>query len=83
LDSSKYLSKQFSNLFSSYTQAFNKQQRRRGSLFIPNFERKHIDSDEYFRQLIHYIHFHPVHHGFVDDLRDWKHSSFDSFFLRK
>jgi len=27
----KYLSKQFSNLFSSYTQAFNKQQKRKGS----------------------------------------------------
>lgn len=83
LESSKYLSKQFSNLFSSYTQAFNKQQNRMGSLFIPNFSRKHIDSDEYFRQLIHYIHFNPVHHGFVDDLRDWKHSSFKSFFSAK
>jgi len=78
-----FLSKQFSNLFSSYTQAFNKQQSRRGSLFIPNFERKHIDSDEYFRELIYYIHFNPVHHGFVKDLRDWKYSSFESFFSTK
>jgi REP element-mobilizing transposase RayT len=30
----KLTSKQFANLFSSYTQAFNKQQGRRGSLFI-------------------------------------------------
>ena len=73
-----FISKQFSNLFSSYTQAFNKQQNRRGSLFIPNFSRKLIDSEKYFKQIIHYIHFNPVHHKFVKDLRDWKYSSFES-----
>ncbi len=36
----KLLSKKFSNLFSSYTQAFNKLYQRRGSLFIKNFKRK-------------------------------------------
>lgn len=83
LDYSKVLSKQFSNLFSSYTQAFNKQQNRMGSLFIPNFSRKLIDSDTYFKQLIYYIHFNPVHHGFVNDLRDCKHSSFETLFSEK
>jgi len=67
-------------LFSSYTQALNKQQTRRGSLFIPNFERKIILDKTYFKNLIHYIHFNAVHHGFVKDLRDWPHSSFESFF---
>jgi REP element-mobilizing transposase RayT len=79
----KFLSKQFSNLFSSYTQAFNKQQNRKGSLFIPRFRRKHIDSNEYFREIIHYIHYNPVHHGFVEDLRDWKYSSFETYFSEK
>jgi len=77
------VSKQFGNLFSSYAQSFNKQQGRKGILFEPNFERKWIDSDQYFRNLIHYVHFNPVHHGFVEDLRDWKHSSFESFFSEK
>ncbi len=78
-----FCSKQFSNLFSSYTQAFNKQQSRRGSLFIPNFSRKLVEDEHYFKNLIHYIHFNPVHHGFVDDLRDWNHSSFESLFSKK
>ncbi len=78
-----FISQQFSNLFNSYSKAFNKQENRKGSLFIPRFERKHIDSDNYFKQLIHYIHYNPVHHGFVDDLRNWKHSSFESFFSKK
>jgi len=82
-NSQVYVSKQFANLFSSYTQAFNKQQNRMGSLFMQNFKRKLIDDNEYFKQLIHYIHFNPVHHNYVKDLRDWKFSSFESFFSEK
>jgi len=77
------ISKQFSNLFNSYAKSFNKQQNRRGNLFEQKFKRKHINSEEYFRQLIHYIHFNPVHHQFVEDLRNWKYSSFESFSLKK
>lgn len=77
------ISKAFSNFFSSYTQAFNKQQNRRGSLFEKPFHRKPITSNNYFKQLIAYIHYNPIHHGFVEDLRDWKHSSFESFFTDK
>jgi REP element-mobilizing transposase RayT len=76
-----FISKQFSNLFSSYTQAFNKQQNRMGSLFIPNFSRKEISSDEYLRQLIRYIHYNPVHHGFKSDIREWNYSSYNSIIL--
>jgi len=79
-DMAKNLSKQFANFFSSYTQAFNKQHNRRGNLFVHKFKRKQIDSDDYFKRLIHYIHFNPVHHNFVKDLQDWKYSSFESFF---
>jgi len=83
LNIENYVSKQFSNLFSSYSQAFNKQQNRRGTLFEKPFKRSHIDSDKYFRNMIPYIHFNPVHHGFVKDLRDWPYSSFESFFTDK
>lgn len=83
LSVSAYISKQFSNLFSSYTQAFNKQQDRMGSLFIPRFSRKQIDTEDYFRQLIIYIHLNPVHHGFVENFRAWEYSSFETFFSEK
>ena len=75
-----FVSQQFSNLFNSYSKAFNKQQNRKGSLFNPRFDRKHIDSLDYFKHVIHNIHFNPVHHGFVEDLREWKHSSYEAFF---
>jgi putative transposase len=83
VDVGKDLSHIFGNLFNSYSKAFNKQQNRRGNLFIPNFDRKRVDNDIYLKNLIHYIHFNPVHHGFVNDLRDWKYSSFHSFLSKK
>ena len=59
------ISKQFGNMFSAYAQAFNKQQGRKGSLFIPNFKRKAITNNQYYAHLIHYIHYNPVKDGFV------------------
>ena len=80
---SNTISQQFSNLFNSYTQAYNKMYGRKGSLFIPNFNRKLIDSDKYFVRLIAYIHNNPVHHGFVATPKDWPFSSWHAYLLDK
>ncbi len=72
----KLVSKEFSNLFSSYTQAFNTQKGRIGSLFNPNFKQKKIDSEKYLIKTVHYIHNNPIHHGFVGKIEDWKYSSY-------
>jgi len=72
----KKVSKQFANLFSSYTQAYNKMYCRKGSLFIPNFKKKEITSDIYLTNVIFYIHHNPVHHGFTENIADWPHSSY-------
>ena len=72
----KRISQQFSNLFNSYTKAFNKMYGRRGSLFNPNFKRKEIASDSYLTTVIHYIHKNAVHHGFSKNFTDWPWSSY-------
>jgi REP element-mobilizing transposase RayT len=72
----KFLSKQFSNLFSSYTQSFNKMYKRRGSLFIKNFKREAILDKEYFLNTIVYTHRNPIHHGFCTQFTDWGYSSY-------
>lgn len=72
----KYLSKQFANLFSAYTQAFNKMNQRMGSLFIKNFKREPIASKEHFIRTVIYVHRNPVHHGFRDAYDDWPYSSY-------
>ncbi|UII20486.1 transposase [Fulvivirga ligni] len=78
-DLSKAISRKFSHLFNGYTQAYNKMYDRRGSLFIPRFHRKLVDSDSYFTTLIAYIHNNPVNHGFVKHASDWPHSSWHSY----
>jgi putative transposase len=56
---------------------------RKGSLFMLNFKRKSVLDNNYFTQLIVYIHKNPVHHGFCKDLIDWPHSSLQSYILEK
>ncbi|NGP77413.1 hypothetical protein G3570_12265 [Balneolaceae bacterium YR4-1] len=73
---SNFLSQQFSNLLNGYTQSYNYQYKRKGSLFIPNFKRKLIDSEAYFTRLIVYIHNNPVYHGFVSEPGEWCYSSY-------
>ena len=73
------VSKSFSNLFSSYTQSFNKVYKRMGSLFIPSMKKELINDDDYFLKIVHYIHANPVHHGFRFRMEDWKHSSYKIF----
>ena len=69
---------QFSNLFNSYSKAYNEMYDRKGSLFMRLFKRKPVESDLYFTTVVHYIHANPVHHGFCTDIYDWKHSSIHS-----
>ena len=72
-------SKAFSNLFSSYTQSFNRMYKRMGSLFVPSMKTEYVEGDEAFKRVVHYIHRNPVHHGFVTKIGLWKHSSYNVF----
>lgn len=77
------LSKQFSNLFSSYTQAFNKMNGRKGSLFMKNFKRKAIADSKYLIKLIHYIHYNPIEAGLSAKPEGWKYSSYSAIVVNK
>lgn len=72
----KYLSKQFANLFSCYTQSFNKSYKRMGSLFIKNFKREPIDDKQHFFNAVIYTHRNPIHHGFRDSFEEWDYCSY-------
>jgi putative transposase len=69
-------SNQLSKFFNSYAQSINKACNRTGSLFEHPFRRKEVSNDFYFSRLVVYIHFNAQKHGFVDDYRDWPHSSY-------
>jgi len=73
---SRLLSQQFSNLFNGYTQAFNKQHHRKGSLFMRPFKRKLIRDNSYLLKLVHYIHYNPVESSLSENIIDWPYSSY-------
>jgi len=72
----KNLSFPFSNLFNSYTKAFNRRQNRIGKLFSQLFKKINIDSDEYLTTIVQYIHRNPIHHNYVSNINSWEHSSY-------
>lgn len=78
LDQSKKLSRQFSHLFNSYAQAFNKKYGRHGSLFQRPYKRNQITSETHLKRAIIYVHRNPVHHGFTDRIKDWSYTSYES-----
>lgn len=73
----------FGHLFNAYAKYINLTVGRTGSLFEKNFHRIAVDSDRYFQTLVVYIHQNPVHHGFVDNFKDYPWSSYGSFISEK
>ncbi|MCK9325047.1 MAG: hypothetical protein M0P69_06085 [Bacteroidales bacterium] len=72
-------SRQFSHFFNAYAKAFNKQEERSGALFERPFQRKIVDNEAYYRQLVIYIHQNPVHHKLIDSADDYPWTSFPCF----
>ncbi len=82
-ETGKPLFRYFSNFFNAYTKSFNKKYNRYGSLFDSPFKRIEITSDKYFKNLVHYIHNNPVHHGFCELIQDYPWSSYGSVISSK
>ncbi|WP_347219511.1 transposase [Chryseobacterium sp.] len=71
-------SKQFSRIFNSYSQAFNKENKRHGALIESPFKRKLINSDSYLINLIIYIHQNPERHAVTDQFSKYNFSSYQT-----
>jgi len=80
---SSFISVQFSKLFNSYAQAYNKMYDRTGTLFETPFRRKEVIDERYFTGLIYYIHSNPTKHGVCNDFTKYRHSSYSSFISDK
>lgn len=70
------LSPFFQRLFNSYSQAFNRQQKRTGTLFEGRAKSILIDDSSYVYALVRYIHLNPVVAGIVDAPEDWRFSNY-------
>ncbi|MCD4793519.1 MAG: hypothetical protein K8R54_09820 [Bacteroidales bacterium] len=84
------LSKGFANLTSSYSQAINKQENRKGSLWMHTTKAKKLSGQIYFGvenfhkndiifTCFNYIHQNPVEAKLVEKSEDWEFSSFKDF----
>jgi hypothetical protein len=69
----------FSHLFNAYSKYFNTRYNRHGSLFETPFKRKLINNEVYLKQIVHYIHFNPVKHGFCEHPLEYPWSSYIGF----
>ncbi|MDR9418239.1 hypothetical protein [Gracilimonas sp.] len=76
-------SKQLSHLFNGYAQAINHQEDRVGSLFQKNFKRKIVESEEYFRRVIIYVHQNPDKHGYSISYKQYPFSSYPCYIGKK
>ena len=79
----KSLSRQFSNLFNAYSKAINKQQSRKGGLFMRPYKRILISDQVYLLKLIHYIHMNPVSSNLCDHPQQWFFSSYGAIISTK
>lgn len=82
-------------LLTSYAMYMNKKYNRSGPLMCRPFRAKYVDSDEYFRWLVSYIHMNPIdqiepdweENGISDKqaaikfLREYKYSSYYDYFV--
>lgn len=74
----KFVIQQFSNLLNSYTKSFNKKYNRKGALFMDYIRRVEVKKDSQYSATLFYIHKNPIHHGYCDQIEDWKWTSYKS-----
>ena len=63
-------------IFGGYTQAINKQQQRKGTLFEGRAKGVLVDKEEYLIHLMRYIHNNPVKAGIVNRASCWLYSNY-------
>jgi len=81
LEEMQVLSRGIGTILSSYTQALNKQQGRRGSLFAHKTKAKILNDskDNYALNCFMYIHQNPILANLVDKMEEWEFSSFPDY----
>ena len=68
-----------SNLLNSYAKAYNKMFQRKGALFVDFIKREKFDDEEGLKEVYKNIHQIPVHSQAVNDISEWKYSSYKSY----
>lgn len=78
-----FLEDQFKRFFTSYAKAFNKQQKRHGSLFEKRFKRVELKTPLQLLEKIAYVHHNPLHHDLSPFYDSWQYSSYSTYLSNK
>ncbi len=62
-------------IFNSYTKAYNKRFDHSGTIFEGPYKAKLVTDKRYLHQLMRYVHFNAVKHGFVNHPDAWRWSN--------
>ncbi len=68
--------KHFAHLFNAYSRYLQTRNGRTGNLFERPFKRKLIDSEDYLKTVVLYIHNNSVHHGFCKHTLEYPWTSY-------
>ncbi|MEM7373939.1 MAG: transposase [Bacteroidota bacterium] len=69
----------FSHCFNAYSKSINNAYNRSGKLLNENVKRQLVDTEEYLKRALYYIHANPQKHGLVRDFREYQYSSYQLF----
>ncbi len=72
-------SKQYSKWILHYSNLINYREQRSGSLFLNPFKRVEVNTEEYLKRIIFYIHFNPQKHKLTDNFKDSIFTSYQSY----
>jgi putative transposase len=73
-----FIMERFSNFLNSYTKAFNKTYKRKGSLFMDYMKRSVVNETSDFTAYVWYIHKNAVHHQITKSVGEWQFDSYHS-----
>lgn len=69
----------FRKFFIGYSMAINKQEKRKGSLFMKPYKRKKIEDNDYLSKVITYIHLNPWLHNEKRSFEEYPWSSYRAY----
>jgi len=78
-NSNTSISKWLKTVFNGYTQAINKQENRKGTLFEGRAKNKEITNERHLMHLIRYFHYNPVHAEIVAKAEEWEFSDYSDW----
>jgi len=68
--------KRWKNFFIAYSNAVKRQETIKTNIFAQHFKHIEVDTDDYFKNVVQYIHHNPAHHHIMPDWEKYRWSSY-------